>query len=155
MSKFVTKIALVLFMVFGMASVVNGAMITSSEQEAIDKLKAKSEELLKDLNLEKPKYELCIARHYNYDYSVFCEVEKFFAFVEFYRNYGGEFDGQKAWAKAYDENKKLELEGKMLEQKYYIWSREEKMIQHAEALMRDLEDKRLRAGAIRVNGQMR
>ena len=63
-------------------------------------------------------------------------IEKFFNLVEFYRNYGGEYDGYKAWAEAYDENKKRELEGK--ETQYFIFDRQEKMIQHAEFLLREL-----------------
>ena len=63
MGKFVTKIALMLFMVFGLAvNVVNGAMITSREQEAIDILKAEYLSTLEKKGYKRPTLKQCLDR---------------------------------------------------------------------------------------------
>ena len=104
MGKIIRKIAL-LFVVFGMAVNVSwGLELSNDQQEAIDELKVRYEEWKKNTG-----------GTYKED------VEKFLAFVEFYKSYkGGEFDSYEAWKAALKENLKYERRGEYLEMPYEL-----------------------------------
>ncbi len=106
MSKLVRKIAM-LFMVCGLAvSVSSGAKIYEDEQEKIDEVMAQYKKTLKACGMERPTIEKCndeSDKDFYYRFgssSAICKAERFFNFVEFYKSYGGEFDGHEAFMKA-------------------------------------------------------
>ena len=103
MGKFVTKIALVLCVVFGAVSIVNAVELYDSDKEVIDELKVRYEEFKKNTG---EKLD---------------EVEKFFAFVDFYKTYEAErFDGYKAWKAAIKENGKYKRRGEYSKTPYWL-----------------------------------
>lgn len=102
MSKLVRKIAM-LFMVCGLAvSVSSGAKIYEDDQEKIDEIMAQYEKALKACSVKRPTIEMCDekSKSYSYDNEKFCPTERFLNFIEFYKSYGGEFDGHEAFMKA-------------------------------------------------------
>ena len=102
MSKLVRKIAM-LFMVCGLAvSVSSGAKILDDDQELIDEVMAQYKKTLKACSAKRPTIEMCDekSKSYSYDNEKFCPTERFLNFIEFYKSYGGEFDGHEAFMKA-------------------------------------------------------
>ena len=146
------KLILGLFVVFGMASVVNGAMITESNQEKIDKVMAQYKKTLKANGIERPTLEKCNDESdENYDFHYFrsssiCKAERFFNFLEFYKSYGGEFDGHEAFMEAKRDKDSESKYGILSGHNFndYIYSTHKRLIHN-------LEQDELRASTIRLN----
>ena len=136
------RLILGLFVVFGMAvSGVNGIDLFEGEQKTIDELKVRYEEWKKNTG-----------KTYKED------VEKFLAFVEFYKSYkGGKYDGYEAWKAALKENEKYKRIGEYSKMPYELCGASLSNSNNYDFkycvnwLFKNMREDEINAGAVRLN----
>lgn len=118
-----------------------GLELYDEDKKAIDELKVRYEEWKKNTG-----------GTYKED------VEKFLAFVEFYKSYkGGKYDGNEAWKAALKENEKYKRRGEYLKMPFYLCgaslsnSNFYNFQNCVDWLFKNMREDEINAGAVRLN----